>query len=171
MPGEQPGAHARAGLADLDEKAPGGVAVAGRRQLDLAGGRIAVEQGADQLERDRLAGVDLLLQRVAGERPAEEQAPLRARRRDIGEPRLLLGVALGRQLGEVLVVVQALGRAAEAPELDSDPGQLAALGPSSPGRTRSGDQPSWSFRPRSATATTSNSRPFAPCTVITRTPA
>ena len=45
-------------------------------------------------------------------------------------------------------------------------------GPSSSGfALASGDQPSCRFRPRSATATTSNSSPLAPCTVITRTPA
>ena len=100
MPGEQPGAHAGAGLADLDEKPPGGVAVAGRRQLDFARRRIAVEQGADQLKRIGLRASISFFSAL------RVNVPLRSRRRfarvaaTYGEPRLLLGVALGRQLGE-----------------------------------------------------------------------
>src|SRR4029077_12720317 len=141
LPGsEKPGPRPRPRFGDLDQQPPAGEAVARGRKLDPALARIAVEQGPDQLQRDRLArdGARVLrakrggtrfklVQRVGIERPAEEQPPLRAGRRDVGEARFLLRVALGRELGELLIVVEALGRAAEASELDTDPRQLPAL--------------------------------------------
>src|SRR5262249_58553842 len=78
---------------------------------------------------DGLAAVDRPPHGAGLEGSAEQQAALGPGCRNVGEPRLLLGVALGGALGELLVVVQPLRRATEAAELDPDPGQLVALGP------------------------------------------
>jgi hypothetical protein len=125
--GEQPGADPGAGRARSQADASIGGGPRHGWNLDLTLGEVAIEQGADQLMGDRLPLDRLCRQAPGAVGPAQEQPSLRPGGGDVGEPTLLLGLALGCALGQLLIVVQPLARPAEAAELDSDASRLAAI--------------------------------------------
>ena len=133
----------------------------GRRGRDVEhpGRGVAVEDLADELRRDRLAREllrrDLVRLQVLRDRPAQQQAALGPGRGDVGQPGLLLGIAVGGPLLQLLVVTEPLRRPSEPAELDTDPRGLGAVGPARPrraaGSTRGGGCGPSRGRPRSRT--------------------
>ena len=106
-------------LTDQDPPA-GGTGGVSRGQLHFALADLAAEQRADQLVGERLALDRLRLELVRVESPTQQQPPLGAGGGNVGEPGLLLGFSLGRQLGQRLEVVEPFPRPSEPAELHAD---------------------------------------------------